>query len=210
MLNADLNITSLSIRRCLGVRQNTVWLKRPQGRLKVIRVGGHVFHARKCRVVCELDAADSKVVTSQHCRPVAVVLDLFLVVTVQIQKVEEVVCVEADVAQTTDEVLLTSQTWQLCITPIRASQTKLRKTDGWRHGLSRVAFIYCSRQSQEVASREKLFQVMCWFCKYQSGRWHSLHCGGIPQYVLTVPDSGFWHRWWNGQFVVSIFSHESG
>ena len=67
-----------------------------------------MFHARKCRVVCELNAADSQVVTSQHCRPVPVVLDLFLVVTVQIQKVEEVVCVEKDVTQATDEVLLTS------------------------------------------------------------------------------------------------------
>jgi len=68
-----------------------------------------VFGACKCRVVGELNAADSEVVAAEHRRPVAVILHLFVFAD-ETQKVKEVVVVEEDVTQTADEVLLTSET----------------------------------------------------------------------------------------------------
>ena len=76
---ADLYISSLSVGRCLGVRENTVGLERSQGHLKVVRVGARVLDARKRRIVGELDAAGGQVVAAEHRRPITVVLDLDVV-----------------------------------------------------------------------------------------------------------------------------------
>ena len=94
--DADLYITSFSRCRCLGVRQNTVWLKSLQGQVKFKRVGSRVFDSCKRRVMGELNTADSQVMTSEHCRPVTMVLH-FLLFTGKIQKVKEVVFVKEDV-----------------------------------------------------------------------------------------------------------------
>jgi len=87
ILLAYLYKTSLGSRRRLGIRENTVGLESSQGHLKVKRVGRRVFNACERGVVGELNAADAEVVTSDHRRPVTVVLDLDLVlVTGQVQE----------------------------------------------------------------------------------------------------------------------------
>ena len=56
-----------------------------------------MFDACKRRVVGELDAADGQVVASEHRGPVAVVLDLHLVIG-EVEQLQQVVVVKEDAA----------------------------------------------------------------------------------------------------------------